>query len=46
MVGGKLVNQLSGVKGTGGKPQVALQWQEAIYGLAAGYSIQIPPSGQ
>jgi len=33
-------------EGTGGKPQVALQRQEAVYGLAAGDGIQVPPPGQ
>ena len=46
MVGGKLVDQLDGIKGAGGKPQVAFQWQEAVYGLTADYGIQVPPSSQ
>ncbi len=46
MVSGKLVNQLSNLEGTGGKPQVTLQRQEAINGLTPGYSIQISPPSQ
>ncbi len=46
MVGGELVDQLGGIEGTGGKPQVALQRQEAVDGLTPDYSIQISPSSQ
>jgi len=46
MVRGKLVDQFGDIKGAGGEPQVALQWQEAFYGLTAGDDIQIPPSSQ
>ena len=46
MVGGKLVDELSSVEGTGGKPQVALQWEEAVYGLAASYGVQIFAAGK
>jgi len=46
MVGGKLIDQLNGIKSAGSKPQVAFQWQEGIYGLTAGYRIQISPVGK
>ncbi|GAH76932.1 unnamed protein product [marine sediment metagenome] len=46
MVGGELVNQLSGVEGAGGKLKVALEGEEAVDGLAAGYGIQIPSPSQ
>ena len=44
MLSGKLVNQLSNIEGAGGKPEVALQRQEAINRLTADYSIQVSPA--
>ena len=46
MVDGELVDQLGGVKGAGSKPEVAFQRQEGIYGLTAGYCVQVFPSGK
>ena len=41
-----MVDQLNSVKSAGGKPQVASQWQEAVYGLTAGYRVQVTPTGK
>ena len=46
MLRGELVDQLGNIEGVGGKLKVALNRQEAVYGLAAGYGIQVSPSCQ